>query len=541
MKTGVRITIILIFLVLVLCAIASQATASTKHDVGIYVTDQNHNPLENSYVTINDEGKLTNSKGACAFSLEPGQYDVEIEHSDYETLHKDIEVSQPTTYACNMEPEKEDELPWTYWVPLIAIIIFGLLFAIGLLIMLGRKGGRKRRKTKGGTSALIIITIIILAMLSNCGCIEEVQKKGEGFDSSPLYCGEGKWFFTTLDFEIYVKSYNSKTGKPELPTPQPTNEATQQLYSDYTIRITPIEPDNYRGNSDGNDDGIPDGIQTTEDYAFGIDGILQSIPEACNGQGYNGKLYNGIVNDPKKLDFADDILPQTHRSAGVRASTDDDRGIIEDLFLGTMDRPFVRMMYNFQDDFLEEAIYITIPLTIHVTANGRITGREIFSTDLVVPFFVHIPPPGQDREIVDHLSLDLFTPLTFLGGGIVTVEAQGSEVSGYAWMNVKTQASILKDVFNDWKKAVEQFELAMKLMVVGAVVGLLCPLLGLVLFVIAAWLLWDTYDDATDIGNLIFIPGIGWEFSKGMLKGLQEWLYKINPGVTGPSGGSSNV
>lgn len=540
MKRIINSKIITIFIFVAILIIISVSSASASFDVGIYVTDDNHNPLESTQVTVENDNyhgnKLTNTKGACIFELDPGQYEITLEHEDYDTINKKVQVSQSTTYAYDLEPESDDVKPFSYWIPLIFIIMFGIALII-ILVNLGSKG--KKKKKRGKLTVFFVITIILITIVSNAGCLEEVGTARGDYDSNPLYSGEGKWFFTTLDFEIYVKSFNSRSGTPELPDPKPENEATQQLYSEYTIRITPVDPgqvrDNYRGGSDGNDDGTPDGIQVTEDYAMGVDGILQSIPESCNGQGYDGKLYNGIVRDPKKLDLADDILPQTERRAGVRASSDDDRGLIENIFSGTMDRPFMRMFYNFQDDFLEEAIYCAVPITVHVTAKGKFTGREIFSTDLVVPFFVHLPPPGQDREITDQVSLDIFTPLNFLGGGIIKIEAQGSEMNGYAWMNVKTQSSILENIYNDWKKAVEDYKVAMELMVIGAVVGLFCPLAGLIMFVVAAFLLWGTYDDPLNgIDKFAFIPGIGWHFDKGFLKGLEEWAYNVMPGVTEP-------
>ena len=233
MKKITKSVIITIFILTVLSIIVSNP-ASASYDVGMYITDDNHNPLASSQVTIENKdyhgNKLTNSKGACAFELDPGQYSVKVEHKDYDTLNKKIQVSQSTTYAYNMEPESDGERSFSYWIPLIFIIMFGIAFAI-ILAGLGNKG--KKKGKRGKHTVFIVITIILITIVSNAGCLEEVGTARGEFDSNPLYSGEGKWFFTTLDFEVYVKSYNSRSGTPELPDSKPDNKATQQLYSDY--------------------------------------------------------------------------------------------------------------------------------------------------------------------------------------------------------------------------------------------------------------------------------------------------------------------
>ena len=67
------------------------------------------------------------------------------------------------------------------------------------------------------------------------------------------------------------------------------------------------------------------------------------------------------------------------------------------------------------------------------------------------------------------------------------------------------------------------------------------PIRDIIKSVFSAWFLFGTMDTPDDlvgaIGDLEFIPGVGWEFDDGVVKGLQEFNYNVLPGALDPDGG----
>lgn len=553
-KMKIRLaTIGIVMIILGVMVLSMTTTAKAEFtgskDVGFYITNENHVAFQNCYVTVESmtkeqSKKVTDESGACHFELNPGKYDIKIESEGYKTLERKIYVGDDTTYTYSMKKGTEDIDNWWY-LPLVVIVIFCIIMAVALFgpkIMKEKRKGRNKIQ-KGGLISLVL-ALLVIATVSNSGCISLDDRVGRLTDENALYCGEDKWFITELDFEVYVKAYNSYAGPPR---DNKDNKATRQLASDYIVRITPITPkeaeSRYKSeSSDANGDGVPDGFQTNTNFALGVDGIYESIVQGCNGVGYDGDLYNNIPKDNKHFQPAKGINPQTETKAGIRTSSGS-RGVFEDIFLGGMNRPFLKLSGNFRDKFFEETIYVTVPVSVDIRAEGKITGREIYSTQVDCPVFVHVPPPGQDRETTEHLRLELFTPLDFIGGGLVEITPHGSEIRGHAWMNVRTNANTFQQIFQDWKSAVENYLIGLALLGIagGLFVGALffppLAIVGLVTACVGAWLLWDTYsnqDPSQNIDDYTFIPGVGWHFDNGILKGLQEWAYNVNPAVTDP-------
>jgi hypothetical protein len=385
---------------------------------------------------------------------------------------------------------------------------------------------------------------MLVAVLSNCGCLEEVGKASiSDYDDNALFCGEDRWFSTILDFEVTIKAYDSYSGTPKHPEEKPNNKATKQIYSKYDISVVPIDPNEGKGDSsryqdpDANGDGIPDGYQATDDIAWGVDGILQSIPQSANGVGYEGKLYNGISQN--YIEYTSDIRPQSEKRAGVRAS-ESGKGIISDIFLGTMDRPFMSMDYNYQDNFLDEVVYIAVPIIVHVTAKGPL-GREIYSTEVTTPLFIHLPKPGQDQTVTDYVYLEVFTPLKWMGGGFVTLKAEGTEVSGYGWINIKSDSTILSQIYQNWKKQMEETaDMYEKIAVAFLIGGVVVALIALVVSMMLMWAELGDYGNVGE-GDYLFLPGTEWKFDKGIINGVREWGYKILPGLAETGGEASET
>lgn len=542
------------YLILILLSITfiSSIVNSETYTTHFRVTNKDGTPIEDADIEIDGRTQITDIDGIANFELQSGQYEVKIEHEDYEPETEKIRVSNSRLHLYTLteksEASNDDLFSQIFNSDLFLPILIAFVFLFGLIVAFII--GNRKIKKGGKKTALSIfaIIIILLATISHCGCLESVPEKVPSleYDGNPLFCGEDKWFTTTLDFEVNIKTFDSYCGPPRRPEEAPDNKATKQLYSKYKISIVPVDPnsgsktDSFRsglGDPDSNSDGIPDGYQANSEIAWGVDGILQSIPQACNGQGYQGRLYNGISR--KNLKYAADILPQSEKRSGFRVSESDDKGIIEDIFIGTMDRPFITMPYNFQDNFLDEVVYIAVPIIIHITAESR-AGYEIFSTDISTPLFIHLPKPGQDQSVRDYVYLEVFTPLNWRGGGRVILEAEGTEVEGTGWINIKSDSTILSQVYQNWKK---QMESAAEAMIMALCAGILGGIvIGLVVLVILMLLIWNKLTDIGDdgVGDFVFIPGAEWKFNKGELEGKREWGYRILPeAVEGTGGGAT--